>query len=165
MSPEPLHNAILRILNVCDRKRNGAAGGWREVEDLAFAGLADARLDRGPRIHVRDFMGMPPDSEVPGVAYRTRGGFAHLRVGRTNEIREECLAAYRAEPGEQVEHDPPGMTYPAVTSLSTPVGQVVDVVILVDYVPRPSGVPATGGFMHQGTFVETAGDFGIHPKV
>lgn len=165
MTTEPLHNAILRVLEVCNRKRGGAAGGWREVEDLSYEGLADAKLDRGPVVHVREFMGMPPGSVVPGVAYLTKDGFTCLRVGRTDEIRRYCHAAYTQAPSYASETVASGRTYPAETAESTLIGQVVDVLILVDYKPQPdNSPPATGGFMHQGTFVEQPGDYGIQPK-
>jgi hypothetical protein len=178
MSVEPLHNAILRVLDVCDRV--WPTGVCREIQDLLFEGLADAKLDRGPVIHVEDFMGMTPGKVVEGVAITIREDAAgeppsrpfdrrrhrFLRAGRTDAIRQQLLADYKADPPTHTEHFRSELTHAAHSSLSTPLCDVEDVQILVDHKPQPdNSPPATGGFMHQGSLVETPGDFGIYPKV
>lgn len=152
MRHEKLHNAILRALEICSREIAAAdvPGAWRTVEDLLHEGLGLAKLSRGPVVRVREFMDMPHGSVVPGVAYRTETSFHHPRVGRTDAIEMECLAAYKAQPSEVQIFDagPP--------SVATPVGQVVDVEILVDYsggAPDEYDPTATDSYRRHGTIV------------
>lgn len=118
-----------------------------------------------PIVPARD-IDMPellPATLHPGVAYVTRDGFSQIRAGRTDQIREECRAAYRAEPSRIRERWSSGRNYPAGTTEAALIGQVVDVLIEIRRTYRPSqhDPPASGGFMYQGTWVENNGDYGI----
>lgn len=157
MTIEPLHNAILRVLELCNRAiaYSVVPCDWRTIEDLLLVGLGDAKLDRGPCVHVKEFMGMPPGTVVPGVAYHTKNGFTCLHVGRTDAIRKRCLIDYKTQPGERTEQEPSGRTYQGFTSQSTPIGEVVDVLILVDYKPQPSKSPPRPVYiLHQNSLVD-----------
>ncbi len=158
---EPLHNAILRVLGVCNRERSHAPGMCREVEDLLFAGLDDAKLDRGPRIHVKDFMGMPPNSVVPGVAYRIAEDgdlpavAACWQVGRTDDIRRQCRAEYQANPNTVVIQAPSGASWARTECAAWRTGEVVDVLICVDRQAEPSkAAPRPVLVMYQGSVVD-----------
>ena len=100
------------------------------------------RLHRAPAVCPDD----PPDDSchrVEGVAYDIHGVLFAAQVGRDNAARQACRAEYQAHPVEFARgvRGVTGRPY----GHNCPLGDVVDVLVIIDNPPRIAMAPESNG--------------------
>ena len=123
-------------------------GTFRALADMAGEILAQCERTIEVPVLVRRLDQFPAGSVIPCAAYRLDGDdYRCLTVGRGDDVAAACERAYQADPVTHWEEDE--FLYRRV--MSTPVGEVVDVLVLVRYDGTPE--PARPTCMCQGSRV------------
>lgn len=123
-------------------------GSYRVLADMAHEILAGCEVDIAVPVLRRRMDQFPAESLIPCVAYFLGDGdYRHLTVGRDRVAIERCEAAYKADPTAEWKDDP----YLYRRLESTAVGEVVDVLVLVEYAGTPE--PCRPTEMCQGSRV------------
>lgn len=134
---ERLHAELCRIAELASRwARVSRPGRFRVLADMANEALASCERTIRVPVLTRRLDKFPAGSVIPCVAYWLGDGdYRCVTVGRGGDVMAACREAYQANSVIEKHEDPKLYR----TNLSTALGEVVNVMVLVEYVGTPTG--------------------------